>query len=146
MFMADSDLQFISEFLVSLQYLNLRGCISLTDVGIASLLLKCPKLHSVLVCDTSFGINSVLALCSSPSDYVAGQHIENIKISIWIPWHLIFRHFIWVAASVSVISPLCRLPFEVYICCYMNYYFVTIYQLNTFNWSLHSLVIAPVFK
>ncbi|XP_024188680.1 BTB/POZ domain-containing protein FBL11 isoform X2 [Rosa chinensis] len=75
--LSDSDLQFISEFLVSLQYLNLRGCISLTDVGIASLLLKCPKLHSVLVCDTSFGINSVLALCSSPSDYIAGQHIEN---------------------------------------------------------------------
>lgn len=77
MFMADSDLQYISEYLVSLQYLNLRGCISLTDVGIATLLLRCSKLHSVLVCDTFFGINSVLALCSSSSDCIAGQHIEN---------------------------------------------------------------------
>ncbi|XP_004305356.1 PREDICTED: BTB/POZ domain-containing protein FBL11-like [Fragaria vesca subsp. vesca] len=76
-FMADSDLQYISDVFVSLQYLNLRGCISLTDVGIASLLLKCRKLHSVLVCDTYFGVNSVLALCSSPSYYIAGQYIEN---------------------------------------------------------------------
>ncbi|XP_050380363.1 BTB/POZ domain-containing protein FBL11 isoform X2 [Argentina anserina] len=74
--LCDSDLQYISKFLVSLQYLNLKGCISLTDVGIASLLLKCCKLHSVLVCDTSFGVNSVLALCSSPSDYAAGHHVE----------------------------------------------------------------------
>nr|XP_011466784.1 PREDICTED: BTB/POZ domain-containing protein FBL11 isoform X1 [Fragaria vesca subsp. vesca] len=75
--LCDSDLQYISDVFVSLQYLNLRGCISLTDVGIASLLLKCRKLHSVLVCDTYFGVNSVLALCSSPSYYIAGQYIEN---------------------------------------------------------------------
>ncbi|KAL6138398.1 hypothetical protein ACLB2K_063681 [Fragaria x ananassa] len=75
--LCDSDLQYISDVFVSLQHLNLRGCISLTDVGIASLLLKCSKLHSVLVCDTYFAVNSVLALCSSPSDYIAGQYIEN---------------------------------------------------------------------
>ncbi|XP_008241274.1 PREDICTED: BTB/POZ domain-containing protein FBL11 isoform X1 [Prunus mume] len=73
----DSDLQYISRFCVSLQYVNLKGCTSLTDVGIASLLRRCIKLHSVLVCDTSFGINSVLALCSSSSNHIAVEQIEN---------------------------------------------------------------------
>ncbi|KAM1196846.1 hypothetical protein ACFX2I_008519 [Malus domestica] len=76
----DSDLQYISRFCVCLQYLNLKGCISLTDVGIASVLGRCIKLHSVLVCDTSFGINSVLALCSSSSNHIAVQQIENEQL------------------------------------------------------------------
>lgn len=36
----------------------------MTDVGISNLLCKCMKLHSIVVCDTSFGVNSVLSLCS----------------------------------------------------------------------------------
>lgn len=77
MLITDSDLQYISRFCVSLQYVNLKGCTSLTDVGIASLLRRCIKLHSLLVCDTSFGINSVLALCSSSSNHIAVEQIEN---------------------------------------------------------------------
>lgn len=69
MFMPDLDLQYISKFCASLQDLNLKGCISVTDVGISNLLCKCMKLHSIVVCDTSFGIKSVLALCSGISDH-----------------------------------------------------------------------------
>jgi len=69
MFMPDLDLQYISKFCASLQDLNLKACISVTDVGISNLLCKCMKLHSIVVCDTSFGIKSVLALCSSISDH-----------------------------------------------------------------------------
>ncbi|XP_059463633.1 BTB/POZ domain-containing protein FBL11 isoform X2 [Corylus avellana] len=67
--LCDLDLQYISKFRASLQDLNLKGCISLTDVGISNLLCKCMKLHSIVVCDTSFGIKSVLALCSGISDH-----------------------------------------------------------------------------
>jgi hypothetical protein len=69
MFMLDLDLQYISKFRASLQDLNLKGCMSVTDVGISNLLCKCMKLHSIAVCDTSFGIKSVLALCSGISDH-----------------------------------------------------------------------------
>ncbi|XP_062166562.1 BTB/POZ domain-containing protein FBL11 isoform X4 [Alnus glutinosa] len=67
--LCDLDLQYISKFCASLQDLNLKACISVTDVGISNLLCKCMKLHSIVVCDTSFGIKSVLALCSSISDH-----------------------------------------------------------------------------
>ncbi|EEF28381.1 ubiquitin-protein ligase, putative [Ricinus communis] len=62
---SDLDLQYITELCVSLQYLNLKGCISVTDTGISNLISRCAKLHSILVCDTSFGINSIQALCST---------------------------------------------------------------------------------
>ncbi|WCJ34349.1 BTB/POZ domain-containing protein FBL11 [Euphorbia peplus] len=70
----DLDLRCIKEQCVSLQYINLKGCISVTDIGISSLISDCLKLHSIVVCDTSFGIYSVQALCSltsniGPSDY-----------------------------------------------------------------------------
>lgn len=120
MFMADSDLQYISDVFVSLQYLNLRGCISLTDVGIASLLLKCRKLHSVLVCDTYFGVNSVLALCSSPSYYIAGQYIENEHLEP-VAFNLQALHM--GGCNRECHFYLVRIPFDVYICCYLNYCF-----------------------
>lgn len=61
----DFDLRIISDICVSLTYLSLKGCISVSDAGISSLLSKCLKLNSVLACDTLFGQQSVLALCSS---------------------------------------------------------------------------------
>ncbi|KAE8671654.1 BTB/POZ domain-containing protein FBL11, putative isoform 2 [Hibiscus syriacus] len=64
----DSDVQYISKLCVSLCYLNLKGCSSVTDVCMADLICRCTKLHSLLVCRTSFGMNSILALCNaSPS-------------------------------------------------------------------------------
>ncbi|KAK8588743.1 hypothetical protein V6N13_087642 [Hibiscus sabdariffa] len=64
----DSDIQYISKFCVSLCYLNLKGCSSVTDVCMANLICRCTKLHTLLVCHTSFGMNSILALCNaSPS-------------------------------------------------------------------------------
>ncbi|XP_058209577.1 BTB/POZ domain-containing protein FBL11 isoform X2 [Rhododendron vialii] len=62
--LSDYDLKNISEICASLFYLNLRGCITVTDTGISVLILRCVKLHSLLVCDTSFGHNSALALRS----------------------------------------------------------------------------------
>lgn len=61
----DSDLRDISEFCVSLCYLNLKACTSVTDTGMSILIRKCIKLQSILVCDTSFGRDSIVALCCS---------------------------------------------------------------------------------
>ncbi|KAL3532064.1 hypothetical protein ACH5RR_005585 [Cinchona calisaya] len=62
---SDSDLHIIaSKLCASLRYLNLNGCISVTDAGISFVLLKCLLLHSIFACDTYFGQKSVLALCS----------------------------------------------------------------------------------
>ncbi|OMO82139.1 hypothetical protein CCACVL1_12065 [Corchorus capsularis] len=64
----DSDIQHITKFCISLYYLNLKGCTSVTDICIANLIRSCTKLHSIVVCHTSFGTNSILALCTvSPS-------------------------------------------------------------------------------
>ncbi|CAL5419740.1 unnamed protein product [Camellia sinensis] len=46
------------------QYTKKLGCTSVTDAGISILVLRCIKLHSLVVCDTSFGQNSILALTS----------------------------------------------------------------------------------
>ncbi|XP_061340254.1 BTB/POZ domain-containing protein FBL11 [Gastrolobium bilobum] len=64
----DLGLQYISKFCVSLCHLNIKGCISVTDIGISDLILRCKKLNSIVVCDTSFGINSVQALSLAISD------------------------------------------------------------------------------
>lgn len=62
--LADYDLHIISELCASLCYVNLKGCISISDGGIAVVIVKCIKLHSIVVCDTSFGQTSVASLCS----------------------------------------------------------------------------------
>ncbi|PSR98499.1 BTB/POZ domain-containing protein [Actinidia chinensis var. chinensis] len=76
---SDYDLKNISEFCSSLCYLNLRGCTSVTDAGISVLVLRSANLHSLVVCDTSFGRNSVLALSSGiPNlDHLPTQQIEK---------------------------------------------------------------------
>lgn len=66
--MTDLSLQYISKFCVSLYHLNIKGCIYVTDIGISYLIGRCKNLNSIMVCDTSFGINSVQALCSAISD------------------------------------------------------------------------------
>lgn len=62
--MSDADLEFISKYCVSLGYINIKGCISVTDVCISNLIRRCIKLQSIIVCDTSFGVYSIQALCS----------------------------------------------------------------------------------
>ncbi|XP_057951547.1 BTB/POZ domain-containing protein FBL11 isoform X4 [Malania oleifera] len=86
----NSDLQNISELCVSLHYLNLKGCISVTDVGISILIKSCIKLHSIVVCDTSFGRNSVLALCSDIPNFPA-EHFER-KHASWSAFKLQTLH------------------------------------------------------
>lgn len=49
---------------VSLSYINLKGCTSVSDGGFAVVILECVNLHSIVVCETSFGQNSIRALCS----------------------------------------------------------------------------------
>lgn len=66
--MPDMSLQYISKFCLTLHHLNIKGCISVTDIGISDLICRCKKLDSIVVCDTSFGMSSVQALCSAISD------------------------------------------------------------------------------
>nr|XP_043614055.1 BTB/POZ domain-containing protein FBL11 [Erigeron canadensis] len=79
----DFDLRSISDICVSLTYLNLKGCTSVSDAGISSLISKCLKLNSIVACDTFFGEQSVLALCFSNtcSDHVTTEHTGKN-----IPW------------------------------------------------------------
>ena len=77
MFMPDLDLQYISKFCASLHDLNLKGCISVTDVGISNITCNCMKLHSIVVCDTTFGKNSVLALCSGISSNYGNSSADD---------------------------------------------------------------------
>ncbi|KAK9755348.1 hypothetical protein RND81_01G019000 [Saponaria officinalis] len=71
---SDSELSDIAECCNSLIYLNIRGCLSVTDIGIANLILRCVKLHSIIASDTSFGRSSISALCSR------GQGTANIPL------------------------------------------------------------------
>ncbi|XP_027068538.1 BTB/POZ domain-containing protein FBL11-like isoform X2 [Coffea arabica] len=61
---ADSDLRKITKSCASLCYLNLNGCMSVTDSGISFVILNCILLRSILACDTYFGQESISALCS----------------------------------------------------------------------------------
>ncbi|GFS28914.1 ubiquitin-protein ligase [Actinidia rufa] len=56
-----------------------RVDVSVTDAGISVLVLRSANLHSLVVCDTSFGRNSVLALSSGiPNlDHLPTQKIEK---------------------------------------------------------------------
>nr|KJB46469.1 hypothetical protein B456_007G371000 [Gossypium raimondii] len=72
----DSHIQYISKFCASLCYLNLKGCISVTDVCMANLIRRCTKLQSLLVCHTSFGMNSVLALCNASPSFSNSQSAQ----------------------------------------------------------------------
>ncbi|KAG1369638.1 hypothetical protein COCNU_15G000040 [Cocos nucifera] len=60
----DLDLLKISALSDSLSYLNIKGCTLVTDAGISKLLCKCFKILSLILSYTSFGINSILTLCS----------------------------------------------------------------------------------
>lgn len=62
--LSDLDLLSISSLFGSLCYLNIKGCALVTDIGISKLLCKCPNIKSLILSYTSFGRNSVLALCS----------------------------------------------------------------------------------
>ncbi|XP_019455737.1 PREDICTED: BTB/POZ domain-containing protein FBL11-like isoform X1 [Lupinus angustifolius] len=81
----DLGLQYISKLCVSLCHLNIKGCISVTDIGISDLIRRCKKLNSLMVCDTSFGLNSVQALSSAISDsgsFFSGDSRDNYLNSV----------------------------------------------------------------
>ncbi|KAL9238856.1 hypothetical protein vseg_013228 [Gypsophila vaccaria] len=86
---SDSELLDIAECCNSLIYLNIRGCLSVTDIGIANFILRCVKLHSIIASDTSFGRNSISALCyrgqgtaKSPSIEVHKEHLKLSDINL----------------------------------------------------------------
>jgi hypothetical protein len=63
------DLLEISVLIKSLYYINIRNCTRLTDDGISTFLLRCRKIHSMVLSYTSFGDQSIQTLCTpSPSD------------------------------------------------------------------------------
>ncbi|XP_019245810.1 PREDICTED: BTB/POZ domain-containing protein FBL11 isoform X2 [Nicotiana attenuata] len=65
----DSDLHNIAECCPSLCCINLNACTSITDSGIADLVLRRVGLHSIFACDTLFGHNCVLSLCRDISTF-----------------------------------------------------------------------------
>ncbi|OEL14832.1 BTB/POZ domain-containing protein FBL11 [Dichanthelium oligosanthes] len=66
----------------SLCYINIRSCTMLTDDGISNLLLKCTKIHSMVLSYTSFGNRSIQTLCTTnPPDHSNGHaHVMAFNI------------------------------------------------------------------
>ncbi|XP_051148896.1 BTB/POZ domain-containing protein FBL11 isoform X2 [Andrographis paniculata] len=64
----DSELLRIADSCASLSYIDIRGCTSVTDNAISTMILKCKMLHSVLACHTSFGNSSIEVLSGIPSE------------------------------------------------------------------------------
>ena len=62
---ADVGLLEISVLKSSLCYINIRNCFLLTDDGISNLLMKCTKIHSMVLSYTSFGNRSIQTLCAT---------------------------------------------------------------------------------
>ncbi|XP_065855881.1 BTB/POZ domain-containing protein FBL11-like isoform X2 [Euphorbia lathyris] len=58
--------------------LILEGRSDVSDIGISVLISGCLKLHSIVVCDTSFGIHSIQALCS-PTSNIGPSDSESSK-------------------------------------------------------------------
>ncbi|XP_078169717.1 ubiquitin-protein ligase isoform X4 [Carex rostrata] len=54
----------LSNLTEMLSYLNITSCSGLSDLAIAAFLRKCLSIHSLLLCYTSFGKESVKVLCS----------------------------------------------------------------------------------
>ncbi|XP_074269047.1 BTB/POZ domain-containing protein FBL11-like isoform X2 [Silene latifolia] len=82
---SDAELLDVAECCASLIYLNIRGCLSVTDIGIANLIVRCAKLHSIIATNTSFGGNSISALCSraqgTANSPFTEVDVEHVKIS-----------------------------------------------------------------
>ncbi|XP_022767137.1 BTB/POZ domain-containing protein FBL11 isoform X3 [Durio zibethinus] len=55
--------------LANITKLTMEGRSDVCDVCIANLIRRCTKLHSILVCHTSFGMNSILALCTASRSF-----------------------------------------------------------------------------
>jgi len=70
----DMELRSISRVCESLCYLNIKGCALLSDACIASVIQRCKKLCSLIVCYTSFSENSILALCATIS--MTNEHMD----------------------------------------------------------------------
>ncbi|KAJ4798429.1 BTB/POZ domain-containing protein FBL11 [Rhynchospora pubera] len=60
----DRHLSVILSLTEMLSYLNIKGCSGLSDMALAAFLEKCLSIHSLLLCYTSFGKESVEVLCS----------------------------------------------------------------------------------
>ncbi|KAL8152916.1 hypothetical protein V2J09_010676 [Rumex salicifolius] len=75
----DSDLHGISECFVSLCYLDIKGCFSVTDIGISDFIRRSARLHSLIASDTLFGKHSTAALCNRlpKSASLSVTHLEN---------------------------------------------------------------------
>ncbi|TKW19054.1 hypothetical protein SEVIR_5G472800v4 [Setaria viridis] len=69
----DVDLVKISALKNSLSYINIRNCTMLTDDGISNFLMKCTKIHSMVLSYTSFGNRSIQTLCTTNPDHNGGH-------------------------------------------------------------------------
>lgn len=83
----DSDLHGISKCFVSLCYLDIKGCFSVTDAGISDFISGCASLHSFIACDTLFGKHSTLALYNrlpTSVEYLENKYARFSKINLQI--------------------------------------------------------------
>ncbi|KAL6970632.1 hypothetical protein U1Q18_030326 [Sarracenia purpurea var. burkii] len=76
--LGDYELKNIPELCAVLCNLNIRGRASVTNAGVSVFMLRCAKLYSLVVCDTYFGCNSIMALTSVPKiHHFTAQQIEK---------------------------------------------------------------------
>ncbi|KAL6963918.1 hypothetical protein U1Q18_034925 [Sarracenia purpurea var. burkii] len=76
--LGDYELKNIPELCAVLCNLNIRGRASVTNAGVSVFMLRCAKLHSLVVCDTYFGRNSIMALTPVPKiHHFTAQQIEK---------------------------------------------------------------------
>ncbi|XP_006410814.2 BTB/POZ domain-containing protein FBL11 isoform X2 [Eutrema salsugineum] len=75
----DTDLRSISRLCDSLCYLNIKGCALLSDACIAYVIQRSKKLHSLIVCYTSFSESSISALCASTS--MTNEHVDSNSLA-----------------------------------------------------------------
>ncbi|KAL6853979.1 hypothetical protein ACP4OV_020008 [Aristida adscensionis] len=77
---SDVNLLEISVLKNSLCYINIRNCTLLTDDGISNLLLKCTKIHSMVLSSTSFANKSIQTLCTAIPPESTDQDYEHSHI------------------------------------------------------------------
>ncbi|KAK1439449.1 hypothetical protein QVD17_05267 [Tagetes erecta] len=150
----DFDLRSISDICVSLTYISLKGCISVSDDGISSLIYRCLKLDSIVACDTYFGQQSVLALCSSLAcvDHVTAEHCrQNIPPASSLQLlHMggckgvNMTSFFKLMSQAYMLKDLCLRDTEVVDDCLFNFFGSSLERLDVSNTKVSVAAVAHV--
>ncbi|KAK9075026.1 hypothetical protein SSX86_003345 [Deinandra increscens subsp. villosa] len=150
----DFDLQSISGICVSLTYISLKGCISVSDAGISSLISRCLKLDSIVACDTYFGQQSVLALWSLSicNDDFTTEHNRQIvpqgsnlrMLHIGGCKGINMTSFLKLMAQAYMLENLCLRDTEVLDDCLLNFFGSSLEVLDVSNTKVSAAAVAHV--